>query len=235
MLLKVVAPAIVFAAPVSDTRYAAVPAATVMPVVALVLPWKATVCPSAVFRIAIVPALTALANVAPPLFITVSVPMSVPTTPATFTAPVVLMVRFDAKPPAVPDTAARLIGVATPVPTVSVTPSASSAFPIVISPVEVPPTSELPSTETPVSASPSLITPTPAALTVPFKRMPAVAPVCAVATTPPVKAIVSPPSPSVSVPVFKNVAALSTTFVVPVNATLYGLLAVVSVVMCVLP
>ena len=43
----------------------------------------------------------------------------------------------------------------------------------------------------------------------------------AVAVTPPVNVIVSPvPSPKVAVPVFENVAALSTVFVVPVNATL---------------
>ena len=48
--------------------------------------------------------------------------------------------QLDAAPPAVPDTAERLIGVTgSIVPTKSVTASSSSALPIEISPVEVPP------------------------------------------------------------------------------------------------
>ncbi len=53
---------------------------------------------------------------------------------------------------------------------------------------------ELPPTETPVLPSPSVITPVPAAVTLPFTLTTE----GAVATTPPVKLIVSPPSPSVT-------------------------------------
>ena len=94
--------------------------------------------------------------------------------------------------------------------------SASVASPIEIVPVEVPPTVEFPPTATPVFASPKVITPVPAALTVPFRLIA----LGAVATTPPVKATVSPPSPKVSVPLLLNVVVPAIVFVPPVIETL---------------
>ena len=187
MLLKVVAPAIVFAAPVSDTLYAAVPAATVMPVVAVVFPWNATVCPSTVSKIATVAARTVLANVAPPLRVTVTEFSGcvAPTAPETVTIPVVLKATLALFASVVLSIEPVLIGVPTPVPTVSVFAFAIVALPSMISPVEVPPTSAVSVTFTGVV--PRLITPTPAVEIVPaifFKDG-------AVATTPPVNAITS--------------------------------------------
>ncbi len=142
--------------------------------------------------------------------------MSVPTAPLTVTAPVVLIVRLDAAPRAVPVTELRLIGVALPAPTVSVAPSASVAAPSVICPVEAPPIVELPPTATPVLPSPSVITPVPAAVTLPFTLMAE----GAVATTPPVKAVASPPLPSVTEPVLLNVVVPAIVLLEPVSATL---------------
>jgi hypothetical protein len=78
---------------------------------------------------------TAPENVVPPEFVTVSVPMSVPIAPLTVTAPVTLNVRFDAVPEAVPVMLERLTAPEPPVPSVSVTPSASVAAPSVIVPL----------------------------------------------------------------------------------------------------
>ena len=103
------------------------------------MPLKLTVLPTVVLVIATVAALTVLLKVVPPEFVIVIVPMSVPTAP-TVTAPVVLIVKFDALPPAVPVTDDKLKVLAMPVPTVKVTPSARVAAPKVIAPVEVPPT-----------------------------------------------------------------------------------------------
>jgi hypothetical protein len=55
--------------------------------------------------------------------------MSVPIAPLTVTAPVTLNVRFDAVPEAVPVMLERLTAPEPPVPSVSVTPSASVAAP----------------------------------------------------------------------------------------------------------
>ena len=93
---------------------------------------------------------------------------------------------------------------------------AKVAFPKVICPVDVPPTVELPPTLTPVSASPKVITPVPAAVTVPFKLML----LGAVAITPPVNAIVSPPFPRVTVPVLEKVVAPAIVLLDPLNTTL---------------
>jgi len=72
--------------------------------------------------------------------------------------------------PAVPVIVDKVIGVAAPAPTVNVTPSAKVAAPKVICPVDVPPTVEFAVTETGVADVPTkLITPVPAAVTVPAR------------------------------------------------------------------
>ena len=144
----------------------------------------------------IVAALTVLENVVPPDRVIVTVPMSVPTAPLTVTAPVVLIVKLEAVPLAVPVTEDKLNVFALPVPTVKVTPSAKVAAPNVIFPVDVPPTVEFPETVTPVV--PKLITPVPAAVIVQL----IVLELGAVAVTPPVNAVVPT---KVTVPVLANV------------------------------
>ena len=130
--------------------------------------------------------------------------------------PVVLIVKLETVLAAVPVTVDKVIGVAAPAPTVNVTPSAKVAAPKVICPVDVPPTVELPPTLMPVLASPKVITPVPAAVTVPFKLML----LGAVATTPPVNAIVSLPFPRVTVPVLEKVVAPAIVLLDPLNTTL---------------
>ena len=142
--------------------------------------------------------------------------MSVPTAPLTVTAPVVLIVRLETVPLSVPVTVDKVIDVAAPAPTVNVAPSARVAAPKVICPVDVPPTVELPPTLTPVSESPKVITPDPAAVTVPFKLIL----LGAVATTPPVNAVASPPFPRVTVPVLENVVIPAIELLAPLNITL---------------
>ena len=72
MLLKVVVPAIVFVVPVTDTLYAAVPAATAMPVLTVRFPRNATVCAATVSAMVTFFASTVLAKVAPPDLVTVN-------------------------------------------------------------------------------------------------------------------------------------------------------------------
>ena len=163
-----------------------------------------------------VAALTVLLNVVPPDWVMVTVPISVPTAPPMVAVPVVLIVILEAVLPAVPVTDERLKVLAIPVPTVSVTPSAKVAAPKVICPIEVPPTVELPPTLIPVLLSPNVMTPTPAAVTMPFKLIA----LGAVAITPPVKLIVSPSLPKVTVPVFEKVVAPAIVFDAPLNTTL---------------
>ena len=157
---------------------------------------------------------TVLEKVVPPDWVMVTVPISVPTAPLIVTAPMVLIVRFELVPLAVPVTDERLKVFAIPVPTVSVTPSAKVAAPKVICPVEVPPTVELPDTVTP--DVPKLMTPVPAAVIVPL----IVLLLGAVAVTPPVKLIVSLPLPNVTLPVLEKVVAPAMVFEVPPNTTL---------------
>ena len=126
---------------------------------------------------------------------TVTVPMSVPIVLAE-TVLVVLSVRLEDKPPAVPVTVDKVIGVTAPAPTVNVTLSAKVAAPKVIAPVDVPPIVEVPVIET----VPKFITPVPAALTVPL----IVLELGDVAVTPPVNAVVPIKA---SVPVLEKVAA----------------------------
>ncbi len=68
----------------------------------------------------------------------------------------------------------------------------------------------------PVLLSPKVITPVPAAVTVPFTVMA----LGAVATTPPVKLMVSEPLPKVTVPVFAKVVVPAMVFELPLIATL---------------
>ena len=68
----------------------------------------------------------------------------------------------------------------------------------------------------PVLASPKVITPVPAAVTVPFKLML----LGAIATTPPVNAVASLPFPRVTVPVLEKVVAPAIVLLDPLNTTL---------------
>ena len=139
--------------------------------------------------------------------------MSVPIVLAE-TAPAVLSVRLEDKPPAVPITVDKVIGVTAPAPTVNVTLSAKVAAPKVIAPVDVPPTVESPDIVT--ALVPKLITPVPAAVIVPL----IIFELGAVAVTPPVNAIVSPPFPKVTVPVLEKVVAPAIVLLDPLNTTL---------------
>jgi len=75
---------------------------------------------------------------------------------------------------------------------------------------------EVPPIVTAVLLSPKVITPVPAALTVPFTVMA----LGAVAVTPPVNAVVSPPLPKVTVPVLAKVVAPAMLLLEPLIATL---------------
>ncbi len=194
------------AVPSSDTLYEPFAAAVSAPD-SVRFPWNATVAPSLVSVMATAAASTVDWNVTPPELVIVTVPMSVPTASATVTTPVVLSVRFDEVPKAVPDTASRLMALPIPVPTVSVTLSASVTSPRSIRPVAAPPTAALAVTDTPVFASPSVIVlAADVAATVPAIDTE----LGAVAVTPAVNVSVSPASlPKVSAPVFENVVAVS--------------------------
>jgi len=160
-----------------------------------------------------VTAATVSANVVPPDWVSVTTPISVPTASATFTNPEVLIVRLETAPEAVPVTLSRLIGLAIPVPTVSVAPSTSVASPISIRPVAAPPTKLVAVTATAVLPSPSAIV----LVDVFAATVPAIlSALGAVATNPAVKVVLSPPAlPSVTTPVFKNVVVPAITFADP--------------------
>ena len=162
----------------------------------------------------IVAAVTSPVNVVPPDRVTVTVPISVPTV-LTETVPVVLIVRLEDEPLAVPVTVHKVIFAAyAPPPTVNVTPSAKVAANKLIAPVDVPPTVESPETVTAVV--PKLITPVPAAVIVPL----IIFELGDVAVTPPVNAIASPPFPNVTVPELLNVVAPAIVLLDPLNTTL---------------
>ncbi len=78
---------------------------------------------------------------------------------------------------------------------------------------------DVPPIVTAVLLSPRVMTPVPAAVTVPFT----VIALGAVAVTPPVKLMVSEPLPNAKVPVFAKVVAPAMVLVVPLIATLYAL------------
>ncbi|CAM3803335.1 hypothetical protein POBR111598_10440 [Polynucleobacter brandtiae] len=140
----------------------------------------------------------------------VRVPMSVPIVLEILTTPVVLIVRFEVVPPAVPATDDKLIALLMPVPSVRVAPSTSVAAPKVMVPVAVPPNKVLARTLTAVV--PRLITLVVLfAVIVPAKYLV----LGAVAVKPPVKFRVPPLAPRASVPVLLKVTALA---IVPVVA-----------------
>ena len=134
VFLKVVMPAIVLALPSRDTlkALAPAPALTVIPVVTVTLSLKAMLAASVVSVKVTVAALTVLLNVVPPDWVIVTIPISVPIASLTVTTPVLLIIKLETVPPEVPVIAAKLIGLAMPVPTVNVTPSAKVAAPNVI-------------------------------------------------------------------------------------------------------
>ena len=183
----------------------------VFSVAAVKAPLKAIV-PVVSVKVTVV-APTVLLKVVPPELVIVRMPISVPIVLETVTAPVVLMVRF-ALPLDGPVTVVKLIGVASPAPKVRLLFRAIA--PVVISPVEVPPMVEAPPIVTAVLLSPKVITPVPAAVTVPFT----VIALGAVATTPPVKFIVSEPLPKVTVPVLPKVVIPAIVLLLPLMATL---------------
>ena len=160
-----------------------------------------------------VAAVTLPVNVPVEQLVTVTVPISVPIAPETPMVLVVLKVISEAVLPAVPATDDNETGVAAPAPTVRVTPSAKVMAPIVIVPVEVLPTVEVPVTDTGLFR---LMTPVPAAVTVPYNVMAE----GAMAVMPPVKLSVSEPLPKVRVPVFANVVAPAMVLLEPVMDTL---------------
>ena len=162
-----------------------------------------------------VEAATVPLKVAPPELVIVNVPTLVPIAPLTVIDPVVSKVKLAVLLDG-PVTVVRLIGVATPAPKVRLLLSAIA--PIVMVPVEVLPIVEAPPMVTPVLLSPKVMTPVPAAVTVPFT----VTALGAVATTPPVKLIVSPPLPKVTVPVLLKVVVPAIVLELPLIATLYA-------------
>jgi hypothetical protein len=147
---------------------------------------------------------TAPENVVPPEFVTVSVPMSVPMAPLTVTAPVTLNVTFDAVPEAVPVMLERLTAPEPPVPSVSVTPSASVAAPSVIVPLPAA------SVVFPATVEAASVRAVFVVVTFPLS---VVEP--AVWTSPPVNVSVSLPFPSATAPEVPKVTAFVTVVFVP--------------------
>ena len=108
---------------------------TCRPVVSVSPPANDTVAPLVVSTMSTVAALTDPLNVTPFEFATVTVPMSVPIAPVNDAPPVLLTVRPEAAPPAVPDTLDTKIAPLAPSPRVSVTPSDSLTAPRVSAPL----------------------------------------------------------------------------------------------------
>ena len=149
------------------------------------------------------PVFTAPEKVVPPEFVMVTVPISVPIAPEIVAAPEVFNVKLEAELSAVPVMELMLMGVATPVPTVNVTPFAKVTAPNVICPVDAPPTVAFAETLK-LAVGVRVITPVPAAETVPAKLIVA----GELTTTPPVNAKLSVASlPRVTIPVLENVVA----------------------------
>ena len=157
---------------------------------------------------------TAPLKVVPPELVMVRVPILVPTAPPMATSPVVLIVRF-ALPLTGPVTVVSVIGVAAPAPTVRLL--FRLIAPVVIWPVDAPPMIDVPPMLTAVPLSPKVITPVPAAVTIPFT----VIALGAVATTPPVKLMVSALSlPKAKVPVLAKVVVPAIVLDAPLIAML---------------
>ena len=132
------------------------------------------------------------------------------------TAPVVFTVRFEAVPLAVPLMAFVVMVVAPPVPKVSVTPSESVAAPRVTVPLPAD-NVELPVTEVVPKVNAVLVVVTVPLTLVELGLLP-----FPDVETPPVKVNESPPSPRVTVPVFKKLTAFVIALLPPVIETLYA-------------
>ena len=190
-----------------------------MAVVAVRLSKNDTVVPTVELVMATVAADTVPVNTVPPELVIVTTPISLaPTASATATAPVVLIVRLDVVPPAVPVTKSKLMALLVPVPTVSVAPSASVASPMSMSPVAVPPILALAVTATAVPESPKEIVLEP----VLAAMVPAIlSALGARAATPAVNVVESVESfPIVRVPVLEKVVVPAMEFEAPVIDTL---------------
>ena len=145
----------------------------------------------------------------------VRVPMSAPMVLLTATTPVVLIVRLEALPKAVPATELRLIALAMPVPRVKVTLSAKVVAPKLMAPVAVPPIAVVAKMLTGVVAK--LITLVPVlAVIVPDRYFV----LGANAVRPFVNVNVPPLAPKVKVPVLLKVTALVIVPVVALSARL---------------
>ena len=152
-----------------------------------------------------------------PVLVIVTVPISVWKLSRIVTEPVVLIVILEAEPPAVPLIEARIIGLAMPVPSVSVTPSSNVVAARVIVPVDPPPNKVFSRTLTGVT--PNLIRPVPSVTEIVPERNLVLGDS---AVKPLLKTKVPPLAPSVKVPVLLKVTALVVVPVVAFRARLYA-------------
>ena len=150
-----------------------------------------------------------------PVLVIVTVPISVWKLSRIVTDPVVLIVILDADPPAVPRIDARIIGLAIPVPRVSVTPSSNVVAARVIVPVDTPPNNVFSKTLTGVT--PNLIRPVPTVTEIVPDRYLVLGDS---AVKPLLKTRVPPLAPKVKVPVLLKVTALVIVPVVALSARL---------------
>ena len=153
---------------------------------------------------------TAPLKVVPPELVMVRVPISVPMVLLTATAPVVLIVKLEARPKSVPATELRLIALLMPVPRVKVTLSAKVVAPRLMAPVAVPPMVVVAKMLTGVVAKLITLVELFAAI-VPDKYFV----LGAVAVKPPANVKVSPPLPKYSAPEVPKVVALVILLVLP--------------------
>ena len=168
---------------------------------------------------------TAPVKVVPPELVMVRVPISVPMVLLTATAPVVLIVRLEARPKSVPATELRLIALLMPVPKVKVTLLAKVVAPKLMAPVAVPPMVVLAKILTGVVAKLIALVELFAAI-VPDKYFV----LGANAVRPFVNVKVPPLAPKVKVPVLLKVTVLVIVPVLAFRARLYAALLVFSVV-----
>ena len=168
---------------------------------------------------------TAPLKVVPPELVMVRVPISVPMVLLTATAPVVLIVRLEARPKSVPATELRLIALLMPVPKVKVTLLAKVVAPKLMAPVAVPPMVVLAKILTGVVAKLIALVELFAAI-VPDKYFV----LGANAVRPFVNVKVPPLAPKVKVPVLLKVTVLVIVPELAFRAKLYAWLAVFKVV-----
>ena len=150
-----------------------------------------------------------------PEFVIVTVSISVWKLSRIVTDPVVLFVILEAKPPAVPRIDVRIIGLAIPVPSVSVTPSANVVAASVIVPVDPPPKNVFARILTGVT--PNLIRPVPSVTEIVPDRYLVLGDS---AVKPLLKTKVPPLAPKVKVPVLLKVTALVIVPLVALSAKL---------------